>query len=356
MYMLKEDNRKYRVGTYPVAIAGYVLFMLFVFFLYVYFQSRMIMIFMCILTLIPFISVVSALYMRPFVDIRITGNSGNTQVGEKNLWRIELKNDSIFTSLNCEVKGSIENTFMGSIKPLTVDMPLSAKGTEHFDIDMESDFCGRLRVSIESFTYRDLCGFISVTVKIQSDSSAFVMPNFTVTERDDMDTFRTGVTESVSSAGKGNDFSEVTDMREYIPGDRLKDIHWKLSAKKQKLMVKEYTSVSQSEAVIFCDCGANALVNTGIMGFAYGLSMAFIREMVPVRIILKTGRDTEFIETIAATVPGLDTAFKELMTASVAGVMGGNVNLLFRVRPELTSVVLVHEKDREICGEVTGRA
>ncbi|MCR4946262.1 MAG: DUF58 domain-containing protein [Lachnospiraceae bacterium] len=356
MHESGKDNRKYSVGTYPLAIVGYVLFMLFVFFLYVFFQSRMILIFMCILTLMPFISVCSALFARSFVDLRITGNSGNTEVGAKNLWRIELRNRSIFTSLNCEVKGSIENTFMGLKMPLVVDMPMSAMGTEHFDMDMESEYCGRLRVSIESFTYRDLCGFISVTVQVNSDSTAFVMPLYTVTDRDDMDTFRTGVTESVNSVGKGNDFSEVTDMREYIPGDRLKDIHWKLSAKKQKLMVKEYTAVSQSEAVIFCDLGANALANNDIMGYAYGLSLAFIRELVPVRILIKTGRDMEFEEVTSATVPQLETAFKELMTSSIEGVTGGNLNLLFKVRPELRSVVLVHENGREIVGEVTERA
>ena len=130
MYNFSDDNRKYKIRTYPLAMVGYVLFMLFVLFLYIYFQSRMILIFMCVLTLMPFVSVACALFMRPFVDIRITGNSGNTRVGDKNLWRIELKNDSIFTSLNCEVKGKTENTFMGTGKPLIIDMPLSAKGTE----------------------------------------------------------------------------------------------------------------------------------------------------------------------------------------------------------------------------------
>ena len=351
-----ENSKKYKIRTYPLSIAGYVLFMLFAFFLYMFYQSRMILVILAVLTLMPFISVTCAIFMRSFVSIRITGNSGNTAVGEKNLWRIELRNESIFTSLNCEVKGKIENTFMGIEMPLTVDMPLSAKGTEHFDIDLESDYCGRLRVSIESFSYSDLCGFISVTESIYSDSTAFVMPHYKAVDRDDMETFRPGVTESVNTSGKGNDFSEMTDMREYIPGDRLKDIHWKLSAKKQKLMVKEYTAVSQSEAVIFCDCGLNPASNSSMLGFAYSLSAAFIKELVPVRIIVKNGGDTEFTEVLASNMPGLEEAFKELMSSSIAGVSGGNINLLFRVRHELTSVVLVHDRGGEICGEVTGRA
>ena len=60
-----------------------------------------------------------------------------------------------------------------------------------------------------------------------------------------------GMSESEESQAKGNDFAEITDVREYRPGDRIKDIHWKLSAKKETLMVKERTSVAQSQ-VYWC--------------------------------------------------------------------------------------------------------
>ena len=37
----------------------------------------------------------------------------------------------------------------------------------------------------------------------------------------------------------GGGFSEIHDLREYRPGDRLHEIHWKLSAKTDKLIVRE---------------------------------------------------------------------------------------------------------------------
>lgn len=39
----------------------------------------------------------------------------------------------------------------------------------------------------------------------------------------------------------GTDHSEVFQIREYVPGDRLQNIHWKLSAKSDDLMVREYS-------------------------------------------------------------------------------------------------------------------
>ena len=37
----------------------------------------------------------------------------------------------------------------------------------------------------------------------------------------------------------GGGFSEIHDLREYRPGDSLHEIHWKLSAKSDKLIVRE---------------------------------------------------------------------------------------------------------------------
>mgnify|MGYP002771685395 CR=1 FL=1 len=38
----------------------------------------------------------------------------------------------------------------------------------------------------------------------------------------------------------GTDASHIRDIRDYQPGDRLSAIHWKLSARKEELLVKEY--------------------------------------------------------------------------------------------------------------------
>ena len=38
---------------------------------------------------------------------------------------------------------------------------------------------------------------------------------------------------------KGNDPSEIFDIREYVPGDDIRSIHWKLSSKTDTLILKE---------------------------------------------------------------------------------------------------------------------
>ena len=62
--------------------------------------------------------------------------------------------------------------------------------------------------------------------------------------------FGEGFDEFEENGAKGNVSSNVTDIREYIPGDRLQKIHWKLSAKIHKLMVKENEQTSSHQFIL----------------------------------------------------------------------------------------------------------
>ena len=51
----------------------------------------------------------------------------------------------------------------------------------------------------------------------------------------------------------GDDPSEVFDIREYRQGDRLSRIHWKMTAKEEELMVKEYSRPLGGEGILCLD-------------------------------------------------------------------------------------------------------
>ena len=51
-----------------------------------------------------------------------------------------------------------------------------------------------------------------------------------------------GEAESYDDFQPGTDVSQIFDVREYRPGDRLQRIHWKLSAKSDGLLVRETVS------------------------------------------------------------------------------------------------------------------
>jgi uncharacterized protein (DUF58 family) len=50
------------------------------------------------------------------------------------------------------------------------------------------------------------------------------------------------------------DFTNIKNSREYVPGDSYKKIHWKLTAKTDKLYVKEYNLSASGKVYIYLDC------------------------------------------------------------------------------------------------------
>ena len=54
---------------------------------------------------------------------------------------------------------------------------------------------------------------------------------------------------------KGNDPSEMFDIREYVPGDDVRTIHWKLSGKTDKLIVRQPSDPSHYNIALLPDFG-----------------------------------------------------------------------------------------------------
>ena len=47
--------------------------------------------------------------------------------------------------------------------------------------------------------------------------------------------------ESYEKDRKGEDASEIYDVREYRAGDRMQKVHWKLSAREDTIYIKEFS-------------------------------------------------------------------------------------------------------------------
>lgn len=58
-----------------------------------------------------------------------------------------------------------------------------------------------------------------------------------------------------SETQKGDDPSQVFEVREYVPGDDIRRIHWRLSSKQDTLIVKEYSRPMEEDCVILLETG-----------------------------------------------------------------------------------------------------
>ncbi|WP_295089302.1 DUF58 domain-containing protein [Ruminococcus sp.] len=168
--------------------------------------------------------------------------------------QLVVTNNSIFPIGKADIKIEYYNVFNNEISSFDLYLPVQAKNSQRVTFRLSSKYCGVIKIkSSYLYIYDPLKIFkfkagscISTEVNVLPeghDISGIVQ--FTDSVNEDSDIF--------SEYRPGDDPSEVFDLREYNPGDKLNRIHWKLSSKKDDFIVKEYSMPIDVSCVLFLD-------------------------------------------------------------------------------------------------------
>ena len=126
---------------------------------------------------------------------------------------------------------TITDHMSGETRKITV--PIYDKGSTK--IPVPTDHCGAYAVNITKLAVYDLLGFFHINLTLESRNNILVKPFPIMPDiMPDMYGFKA---KNLRKSKQPN--SEIYDIREYQTGDSIKTIHWKISAKKDQLLVKE---------------------------------------------------------------------------------------------------------------------
>lgn len=101
---------------------------------------------------------------------------------------------------------------------------------------LPTEHCGQLQIALRRPRSHDYLGLFSLPVRKQASSSVLVRPvPVPVDNPPDMTRYQVNAWKPKPGGG----FSENHELRLYRPGDSLKQVHWKLSAKTGKLITRE---------------------------------------------------------------------------------------------------------------------
>ena len=81
---------------------------------------------------------------------------------------------------------------------------------------------------------------------------------------------------------------EFEELREYVPGDPLRDIHWKTTAKRDELVVTEFAAETDAESVTVA-AGANADGADVMAEATASVVLSLVADGVPVELSLPRG-------------------------------------------------------------------
>ena len=123
---------------------------------------------------------------------------------------------------------------------------------------LKDDHCGLLRLTADEGEITDPLGIFSRKVSFEKGSepvcSMYYLPQVTelVISPEEMGTYNME-SYKYSQTQKGNDPSEMFDIKAYGEGDSYKAIHWKLSSKLDEIMIREHGLPIENRVLIIID-------------------------------------------------------------------------------------------------------
>lgn len=148
---------------------------------------------------------------------------------------------------------TIQNTCLEQKK--CIRQSISGASQAAFYLTLEN--AGNYEISIRRIRVYDLSGLFYLTKKSVETASVVVLPTFYPVNIRLTEAVRNfvGDSEVYDTVRSGDDASETFKLRPFQDGDKLKNIHWKLSAKMEELIVRENSMPKACSTVLFLDNG-----------------------------------------------------------------------------------------------------
>ena len=133
-----------------------------------------------------------------------------------------------------------------------VKISANAKEQKQFELTIVPQYCGVVNVKISKVKICDYFRIYTMSRKDFGEIRLPVWPKKIELEEKEREILcqRIEDSEQFSKDKAGDDPSEIFDIRAYREGDRLQRIHWKLSSKKDQILVKEFSLPLVEQIVI----------------------------------------------------------------------------------------------------------
>lgn len=234
------------------------------------------------LIVFPFYSIFSLHQIKQNVSMEIMLPEEPMEKGHEFYLRLRLHNPTRFPLVNATLRLRIENGLYREEGTHDLNLPMRAKRKTEVSYPVVMEYCGRFKVCAEHIRLLDLLGIYEVTIPIKKEKECLVFPNGAEREQEAGRIYINGVSEAMESREKGYDFSEVSGIREYIPGDKLQNIYWKLSVKKEEWMVKERISVSAMQLNVLVELANDDEMRLdAVLELTDSVTKAFVKQNLP---------------------------------------------------------------------------
>ncbi len=208
-----------------------------------------------VVLLLPLLSLLHTAYI--FLRFKYTQEIDKKFVtkGEKVKFIFSVCNEDLllYPYLNVAFYGA-KNIFSRQFQSKNFSLlPLKDKS---FSFELECRYRGVYDVGIEYVDIHDLLGLFSLRYKVFEPKYVTVHPRIVKLDRFHISTNFISDSQTLQN-NRYEDMTTVSDIRDYAYGDSFKRVHWKLTSKLNRLMVKNFQNTSETNATLILDLQRN---------------------------------------------------------------------------------------------------
>ncbi len=253
-------------------------------------------------------------YTTKRLGVSLEMTSADLKTGVEVPVKLCIANPTLVPIVDCFLTYEVNNGFYESGIVETVNVPVMALSGQQIRTSVTPAYCGCYTVKITQLSVWDLLHIHRFSKGVSEAKELLILPQTVEIKEVEARAFVTGTQEAEESQTKGSDFPEVQNVREYIPGDRLKDIHWKLSTKLDKLMVKEHVSMSASQIMLVVEMEDDGKFNLEhVMNVCFSLAQDLQKQSMAFTLCWWSEKTQEFLRAQVTNQGTLEQAFMQLM-------------------------------------------
>ncbi len=256
--------------------------------------------FVGLLTVLPIFMLISLIFMKFRTSVAV--DSRNPLSEKDELGRparaaiiLSVENRNRFLPITKGIaKVRYHNSFSGEKGVLKVRFSVDAGKKRDRRIPIVMNHCGNVAITVERVRIYDYLSIFALTIgKHFETQNILILPSTKdmYLGRDRWYNETNEDSDRFSLYKKGDDPSEIFDIREFAEGDKIQRIHWKLSSKMGNLMVKEGSLPLTKAINIFVDlCNKSTKKEKGkeadlLIQGVYSIAMFMIERGIPQKYI-----------------------------------------------------------------------
>lgn len=259
-----------------------IIYGLFGVFSFNYFRSYLSLLFIIVIAVISVLSIVFLVMLSKRIIFDFLVSDEYLEKGSILSLGIGVRNSSIFNSLKCRCFMEIKNIYTNEADEMVFTVPVISKSEKNYNFSFKTYDIGELSLNLRKIEVYDLFANFCFVFNDFNEYSVTVLPGKDYISQEMKYQALENLTDNDNQSIKGMENSDSFDIRNYIPGDRIKDIHWKLSVKKSELLVKEREHISDSKVLIWIDSSSSKRMCEAILSLSYGLIFDICNDSIPV--------------------------------------------------------------------------